>query len=210
MGSGSLIPCQCAESWILEQDSMGMGRSLTPWLGGCREEPGSWKGHEEALELFAEFLLCLKFSLQPNFFLQIYPGIYCFSFLLPAPDFWTALPQERAFGRLRGSCHASKHLSGMLPASRWIRPGPIPSRAAPRPVACAVTWAEPQRPPHPWQGADTSCLLSCFQRLRREHWMGSRLFLALSLQGLPFVRPTEGTGQGGPGGGRGTAGAGQE
>lgn len=40
--------------------------------------------------------------------------------------------------------------------------------------------------------------------------MGSRLFLALSLQGLPFVCPSEGRGQGGPGSGKGTGGAGQE
>lgn len=40
--------------------------------------------------------------------------------------------------------------------------------------------------------------------------MGSRLFLALSLQGLPFVCPSEGRGQGGPGSGKGTGGAGLE
>lgn len=107
---------------------------------------------EEALELFAQFLLCLEFSLQPSFFLQIHPGIYCFCFLRPAPDFWAALPQEGAFGRLGGSCHASKHPSGILPASRWIQPGPVPSRAAPRPVACAVTWGEPPAQPHPSAG----------------------------------------------------------
>lgn len=158
----------------------GCGEEPSSLVRGCREEPGSWKGHEEPLELFAEFLLCFKFSLQPGFFLQIHPGVYCFSFLLPALDFWAALPQEGAFGRLTGSCHASKHPSGMLPASPWIQPGWIPSRAAPRPVACAVTWAEPRRQPHhPWQGADTSCLLSRFQRLRREGWMRSSLFLAL-------------------------------
>lgn len=121
VGSGSLTPCQCAEL------HPGAGRDRCgqePSLAG--EAQGSCEGHEEALELFAEFQPCLKFCLQPSFFLLIHPGIYCFSFLLPAPDFWAALPQEEAFGRLRSSCHASKHPSGILPASRWIQPGLIP------------------------------------------------------------------------------------
>lgn len=109
VGSGSLVPCRCAQSWILG------------WLwGGAFPLAGEVQGRarilEEALEPLAQFLLCLKFSLQPSFFLQIHPGIYCFSFLQPAPDFWAALPQEGAFGRLGGSCHASKHPSGILPA----------------------------------------------------------------------------------------------
>lgn len=148
VGSGCLVPCQCAElDPGAGQDPVG--RSLPPWLGRCREEPGSWKGHEEALELFAEFMLCLKFSLQPSFFLQIHPGIYCFSFLLPAPDFWAALPREGAFGRLRGCCHASKHPSGALPASCWIQPGPVPGRAAPGPWAERCPGMNPEHSPVP-------------------------------------------------------------
>lgn len=120
----ALAPCQCAElDPGAGQDRCGEEPSSLP--GEVQGRAGSWEGHEEALELFAEFLLCLKFSLQPSFFLLIHPGIYCFSFLLPAPDFWAALPQEEAFGRLRGCCHASKHPSGIILASRWIQPGRV-------------------------------------------------------------------------------------
>lgn len=62
-----------------------MGRSLPPWLGRCREEPGSWKGHEEALELFAEFLLCLKYSLQPSLFCRSILGFIASLFCYQPP-----------------------------------------------------------------------------------------------------------------------------
>lgn len=95
---------------------MCVGNSLSPSMGRWREELWSWKEDEEALEPFSELLLFFKLALQPSCFLQIRPAIYCFSFLLPASDFWPALPREGVFGRQRGSCHANKHPSGSFPA----------------------------------------------------------------------------------------------
>lgn len=138
VSSGSLVPVT-VQSWILEQPG---------GAGEVQEEPGSWKGHEQALELFAEFLLCLKLSLQPSFFLQIHPGIYCSSFLLPAPDFWAALPQAGTFGRLRGSCHASR-IPQEPSQLRWVQPGPVLGRAAPGPWAEQCPGMNPGHSPVP-------------------------------------------------------------
>lgn len=57
----SLSECRAGSCSRTGRD--GCGEEPSSLVGRCREEPGSWKGHEEALELFAEFLLCLKDSL---------------------------------------------------------------------------------------------------------------------------------------------------
>ena len=147
-------------------------------------------------------LLFFKLALQPNFFLQIHPAIYCspcFSFLLPASDFWPALPQEGAFGRRGGSCHANKRSSGSCPASRWIQLKLTLNRAPQMQVACALTWDEPlnRSQPHSflqlWQGTETSCFLSHFQTaplaLRREGWTRSSLFLGAELARFALCPP---------------------
>lgn len=58
LGSGSLVPVS-VQSWILEQHRRGWGGAFLPCWGGAGRAR-SWKGRKQALELFAEFLLCLK------------------------------------------------------------------------------------------------------------------------------------------------------
>lgn len=116
-GSGLWLPgsCQCAEldPGVAQE---GVGRSFPSLLGRCRKSQGPGRAANRLWSCLQNSCFASS-SPQPSFFLQIRPGIYCSSFLLPCPDFWAVLPLEETFGRLRGSCHASKHPSGTLPAS---------------------------------------------------------------------------------------------
>lgn len=169
------------------------GKSLFPLLGRCRGELQPWEEDGSCA------LSCCFSSSSLSGFFQIHPVIYCspcFSFLLPAFNFWAALPQEGAFGRREGFCHASKHPLGSLPASHWIQLKLTLSKAPQTQTACALTWDEPlnHSQPHPllwlWQAAETSCFLSHFQRaLRREGWVRSSLFLRAELARFALCPP---------------------
>lgn len=131
-------------------------------------------------------------------------------FCYQPPDFWPALPQEGAFGKQEGSCHASERPSGSLPVSHWIQLKLTLNRAPQTQVACALTWDEPlnRSQPHSflrlWQGTETSCFLSRFQTaslaLHGEGWTRSSFFLRAELARFALCPPHWGGGGAGRGG----------